>query len=543
MVCSVAHSQDAPIILNNDGNGNYTVSTTHLGCSQYCWLAEKRFGESNWQAVSSGGANYTATNMPNGIHSYRFEDVEVDEEFGISYTYTSGITTVAVGPQPEVDPFSVQVSYSYETRRGDINYDGLQDVFLNRTAGGDSGNGAIDSVILQQNPNGTFATIVPNASQLAQASSWAAVAIDLILNDGDMDGFADISLRNIGDFIPGALDQIVFSSGEIFNSAPKGTRFINQNLIDFSDDMMEYAQNPNYFDENSDEIEVGGGWTYEWECEFFYWGDALEYVCYYYRVWEDPVEVTVYPGINSDAVDVWEAILDVQQGLGTGQDILDAFSSTLGFTIGVWPWCIDLGEEDDYDKCPDILFGISIVTLADLLGHDKTSNARRANVVYLTGHDLYGFWSHSALEYRAIPSAAAAITVSAGPGRCEDINGSIVCVQVPGLTPGAILLAEENRPTDLPQFNYILGTVESSISVEPPVVYFQRIRSSSNNYNNCLDYDAYPTAGQNYNSNSYTAGLIAATDGVSEYDVNQLTGGNVPVPSVHFTSAAPTCPP
>lgn len=93
-----ASAHASPAIVNDDGEGNYTVISDPCSTSTYCYLEEKLHGTTTWTGAASGGNDYVATDKRLGVHAYRFVDVEIDYEFGISNTYTSGETTVTVGP-------------------------------------------------------------------------------------------------------------------------------------------------------------------------------------------------------------------------------------------------------------------------------------------------------------------------------------------------------------------------------------------------------------------------------------------------------------
>lgn len=85
-----------PWVTNDDGEGNYTVSTDP--CSTQCSLQEKLHGTTSWVEVADDGSPYVATDKPLGVHTYRFFDVEIDYEYGTVYTYESPEVTVTVGP-------------------------------------------------------------------------------------------------------------------------------------------------------------------------------------------------------------------------------------------------------------------------------------------------------------------------------------------------------------------------------------------------------------------------------------------------------------
>ena len=161
------------------------------------------------------------------------------------------VTVVTGGTTSNGDSYADQMGYNYAARRGDLNFDGRQDLFIDRTSGGSYGNGVIDRLILQQSSNGTFTAVVPSASQASGASTWTPVSVEIEVKDANLDGFVDLVLRELASAIPGALGQIIFSSGQQSNPSPAGLVAITPEFSKFVKEVDSFAQDPNYFYANA----------------------------------------------------------------------------------------------------------------------------------------------------------------------------------------------------------------------------------------------------------------------------------------------------
>jgi len=463
------------------------------------------------------------------------------EPFFRHYYSQEGRVVVHYGPIPEPDSLENQLKYTYETKIGDIDGDTLQDIFVNRISGGEPGNGSLEAVILQNAGNGTFTTFVPNSTQLIEAASWQAAAIQLIFDDLNADGFLDILLKDLASTISGALDQMLFAPGEILSYQPQGTKAVDAYLKQFIDEVAAYQLNDSYFVDNAELVETGY-WAWEVECELFLWGDFWEWLCYSYPVW---VEYWYYDysGFNADAVDVWEAVEDYNNGVGSYQVVWEIFESLFGVELASDLFCaqviLALNEIENEDHCK----GLSISAALEAVRRSIAQNAREIDIqfgrktglVYITGHRVFKILPyHMAVEYRD-PNSFKVTTISAA---C-DLK---LC-----LGTGGKLVSGENRPTDLPIFN---TTVAEVITNLPPAVYFESVKDAREKYRDCLPYYGFPesTPETDYNSNGFVAGIVAATGGVPDFigrgfdSMSYFRGGDTPVPNIEFTDQAPGCP-
>lgn len=433
--------------------------------------------------------------------------------------YSDEITVIS-GATPVVDSWFDQLDYEYEVR-----YDGAQDVFVHRTtASATPGNGSIDTIILHSQGNGSFTSSVPTALQAATAATWSlAPGIDVRVFDVNVDGHVDVGLSDLGTIITGAEDQIVFSSGEIYRTAPLGIREIDQDLIGFSSDLLEYYNDENYFLANSQEVEDNGHWETTYECEWVYemW-QQWELECDTYVEWVDGLEYTIYPGINDEAADVWEAIDSFVSSQGTIDAIKDIFQVVFGVPVGGGTFCEAFGMTGTL--CEQLRINLIMAVLSKMVEQSPPSN----DAVYLTRHRV-GFVGpyHVAIEYR--DPIGIKHVLSAGPS---------------GTIPLGDLNAENDRASDL--LNVYAATVTSSL-YSLPSLHFVHLGAMHTAYithsNDCLAYKvASPFAADEYNSNSYVAGLLDVTSSVlTAHVMSWYVGGEKPVPGTYFTPASP-CP-
>ncbi len=326
-----AHAQEVPSVPATS-TGNYNVVFTWPIESQWTWLQERVGANGAWTYADTstmtpaGGLSVNApfNNKPPGTYYYRIE-VFYQNEYGETWTSWSEAASVVVsggggpGPSPvSQDLVSNQLNYTYGTRVGDINGDGRTDLFVQRTAGGQSGNGTVADVILRRLADGTFTPEVPTASQASAASSWPASSQLVELLDINLDGYIDIRLPDLGNVISGALGQIIFSSGQPGTLAPRKVTQIGAKLNKFNDDMNRWIDDPQFFVNNSPIlwypvyglVYVCDYWEY-WNCWWEYQLVGYQGV-YDFRQW-DPDAVNMRYSFNQTASNG-----DVQPGIVAG---------------------------------------------------------------------------------------------------------------------------------------------------------------------------------------------------------------------------------
>lgn len=70
-----------------------------------------------------------------------------------------------------IDDISTQINYAFDVRVGDINYDGKEDIYLQRLDG-PSVNGVIHRAILVGENDGSFSNYSASTWQLSSAANW-----------------------------------------------------------------------------------------------------------------------------------------------------------------------------------------------------------------------------------------------------------------------------------------------------------------------------------------------------------------------------------
>lgn len=292
--CATANiaSGDQPIAPAVTGP-NYSVTYVNGYGALSIDLYEKYGAGGSWTPVASGGGTVAFTGKASGDYYYMTAEqfVYYDEYwFPYYYYWYSPETHVSVlsGPVPTPDTLATQNTYTYESRSGDIDGNGVVDVFVRRTSGGVAGNGTIDSVILQGLGNGSFAHVVPSASQASVAASWPILATELVLQDFNLDGFMDIVLKNLGNAIGGALGQIIVAPGQPGGLAPQGVVAMNSKYTKFANEVGNFVENPNWY---TDTAMVNG--SYSWQpvyqqvqhCIYEPYYDENGYYYDYYYCW------------------------------------------------------------------------------------------------------------------------------------------------------------------------------------------------------------------------------------------------------------------
>lgn len=235
-------------------NGTYTINWNRQGTTTF--LQEKVGASGTWFSLATSAYWLTFTNKPPGEYYYRVY-VGFTNQYGTTWTASNQILVTVSGggggPTVSQDQVRSQMRYTYSARIGDINGDARQDVFIQRTAGGVSGNGTLQNVILRRLADGTFTPDVPTSGQISTASTWPVSNTKIELVDPNVDGFVDLLLPQLGNAISGAGGQLVFSSGQLGNAAsPKvlptgaGTKYQK-----FMNDFRLWINDPGYFERNA----------------------------------------------------------------------------------------------------------------------------------------------------------------------------------------------------------------------------------------------------------------------------------------------------
>ncbi len=333
--------------------GNYSVSYTMGPAASFVYLEEKVGVNGAWQVVPSPNGPYyggtvTFSNKPAGQYYYRKVDYVGywDQYYAVSYyPEYSGETLVTVwnGPVPSIDPLHTQMHYRYESRYGDYNGDGRLDLFINRIAGGQAGNGTLGAFVLRQNADLSFTTLVPSPAEIGWVSGWPLWNLRLDVNDVDLDGFVDLNVGGINTLIGGAADQIVYAPGQLMALAPSGLRASTAALQMFLRDTAAWTFDSNYFWTNAiysvpayDVYWVCPPWGYVPDYDYWSYYYYYGYYCYPYPVfvgYANVFDAGTYSWDSFRFTDLWDRVEDAG-GLYAGTADAIAFSQLFQTVFG-----------------------------------------------------------------------------------------------------------------------------------------------------------------------------------------------------------------
>ena len=333
-------------------DGNYAVTYTLDG--SFNWLEEKEGEEGQWQLVTAQGIGntYHASNKPPGIYHYRSQSISFSGGgyLGIR-VWVSGEATVVVGApsvlMPELDSLSEQHNYDFQVRRGDINGDGMTDLYVERMDG-DADNGVIYRSILQQVAGGAFEVMAARPSQLRTAANWPQAVLDIVLGDLNVDGYIDLLITGVGQIISGGLDQILFSSGRTFQRQAATTTAVDAAFRKFFDNIYKLMLDETFFQQNVLTIAIP---AYSYGCIYVPYGGYGGYLnnyqgggygnyggggqwyCYLlpglviYRYFDPSV-------ISTDAVDFIRISEGLLEGQATIEDAVDLLEEIIDIPLG-----------------------------------------------------------------------------------------------------------------------------------------------------------------------------------------------------------------
>lgn len=524
-------------------NGSYTVSyppncdaflPPEFHC-EFVYLMERTEPNGQWTVVSAGTGSVSFSSRAAGSYSYMLWVGAYDAWYIFHEGYGPVTTVVVAAPQaaPVRENVLDQLSYSYDVRRGDFNYDGRTDLFVRKVAGGTPLNGTVEKLILRQDGYGNFAPVVPTPDQALLAASWApAPAIGVRLHDIDVDGFVDLTLANVSSVVSGAADQIIYSPGQLGLAQPGGVRRVDSNLAHFVGNAMDFLYDPDYFFKNAPlyfyQVSTWYAWCplYDyWGMEAYYWQPfAYCYInhIYYYGFFFD------YSAFHPDAVSLWAAEWQAQNGEITQEQAANAIRTIvegiIQSQIGGWPMEEVLGQTvaDIGEALRRAIESGQAILSAARAFHEHVDmdnlppqTPRDRDVIHVTGHNLVlNRKAHLALEYASPQSVNGLYQPTTLSGAAQHWP-PVACL--PGMSDLSFcgwgkLLAETNKTSDHWYNNFKVGEL------------FPLAGTPGNYWNNSLvprheryisvpyelkpDYNALPDAWSNtYNSNGYVRGL------------------------------------
>jgi hypothetical protein len=527
-------------------NGSYSVSWAYQ-CSNNClwqWL-EERAGSGAFTMVGAVSPQ-SYVGKPPGQYSYRL--ARMMRVYAYYVTEYSTEVTVNVTPTgPSLDPLLTQRSYQYQTRVGDIDYDGRRDLYIQRVSGGVANNGVLDKLIVQQTSTpGQYLLVPPSPAQAAAAAAWPVSSAQVAVEDINVDGFADVTVNGVAAAlgVAGARNLIVFSPGQAFGTVPKGVRVLDDGLLTFVGNMLDYEVDQNYFENNA---------TYTYFYTSSYWstcggGPVIS---------SDPIIPASTPGcfwvyqfvtgyypdysqFSSAAVAISLAAENADTAQTSGSAAVDAIDRAAEdvFKIQIGGWNMDevlgpTGEHTNADARRALEVFWAILGIGRASAQEVHTDKAPAQVprvpgtIYVTKRSLgTPITLHVALEYTSPVSIFRSISAYDSDDR-TNIDGR--------------LISEKNWFKDAPALMMTASEVERPPGYTSNDEYWLRLLAADSAYVDAsLAYDLIPSIGRGgYNCASYAHGILNATGGVAvripaSGNWTNMWGWGVPVPPSSF---------
>ena len=234
----------------------FTVTWPAPSSYQFSTQLQERVPGGAWIQIASTHSGPGSIDLVRNVGTYEYRTRAVEEfnhnqyEPDIRFVFSTPITVnVLAGEPPVVDPIDVQALYEFEARYGDVNGDSRNDLYIGRLSG-DVDNGVIAQTILRQQADGTYVVHAASQAVLDQAALWPVAGVSIAPTDLNADGNVDLFVNDIADgtFSPGALDQMVISSGAPFNRQAATVASWGPAQEMFARDINEWLAQPDYFD-------------------------------------------------------------------------------------------------------------------------------------------------------------------------------------------------------------------------------------------------------------------------------------------------------
>ena len=360
-----------PTVSGNQSSGNYTVTYNYTPSypALYVWLEEKIDG-GPWTTVTDSTPFGTIdfTGKTNGTYQYRVGQLEDSYYYPIPFQvfWSSAVTVMVTGGGPSAMSYSTQSTYTYQAKKGDINADGLQDLYIKRTSGGASNNGVLYETILTQMADKSFSVLSATASQKTTAASWPVINVNIKSADFNIDGFVDVVVKGINTHIPNVDNQVVFSSGSASNGQADIATSLGSLMTKTMTNISGSLSTPNYFTQFMTQVPVQVEYP---DCGYYYdyYSDSWRFGCWIvsYTVW-----LTGYDSnfVSQDGLDfglAWGA-LDQAATDADFREISEYLYDVVGNILGI-EFGKDRPDFNDQGAVEEVLAKIWVI-LSDLCG-------------------------------------------------------------------------------------------------------------------------------------------------------------------------------
>lgn len=229
-------------------SGDLTITWSTPAQANRSVLQERQ--GTTWTTVSATNSNgsITLSRVP-GVYFYRVRAIYFTgtgpRGRGRTVLFSSEISvTVLSENPPEVDEIEVQIGYDFQFSSGDINADGRQDIYIERTSG-DLDNGVLSEAIIVRQANGSYARFLPTAAQLTSAQNWVGIEVAFEVGDFNMDEVADLTLAGLPS---NARQHLVVSSGEYFDRNALAVIEMTDAIEQFYGDLAGSITDAGHFD-------------------------------------------------------------------------------------------------------------------------------------------------------------------------------------------------------------------------------------------------------------------------------------------------------
>ena len=238
---------------------NYTVSGAYTCTRSYIYFT--LYETNPWGDVTpfrhaSVPFTQAIANRLDGTYTYRLEACYLKqyqnypEAEEICEIVGDTLSVTVDGPDP--DSVGTQLGYTFQARVNSTSPATATMLFIDRTSSA-AGGGVFQDIVLRKSGN-AFELVEPDSVTGTSPGSWSTTtAVDLVLNDINLDGFVDVLVRGLGSAITGAVDQIVYAPGRTGGS-PTILTAVDSSLKNFLSEVSSWTQNPMFFQQHQETV-------------------------------------------------------------------------------------------------------------------------------------------------------------------------------------------------------------------------------------------------------------------------------------------------